>query len=101
MTFMDEVPEVSDPDLSGWVIAKWALLGPAVRDRRRDRRLTQADLAELAGVSRGWLVRFEHGLDNAEPSTVFRVLRALDLDLVLRPHATTEEEDLLNEALGG
>lgn len=103
----DPATEGAPPDLGvhrmpahGWVISKWSRLGVAVRDRRRERGMTQAELAQAAGVSRGWLVRFERGLDNAEAGTVFRVLQTLDLELVVRPHVPTDEEDLLSEALG-
>lgn len=72
-----------------------------MREERTDRRLTQRALAEQAGVSRGWIIRFEQGLENAEPTTVFRVLRVLDLDLIVRPHRRTSDEDLLDEVLDG
>ncbi len=66
-------------------IGNWAALGPAVRDARTRAGLTQAALAERAGVSRGWLVRFEAGLPNAEPVRVFRLLDTLGLHLTLTP----------------
>lgn len=84
-----------------WTIYNWALLGNAVREERRAREWTQATLADRSGVSRGWLNRFEQGLDNAEPRTVLRVLRALDLDIIVRPHRHTEDDDLLREVLDG
>ncbi len=82
-------------------IGNWAVLGPVARDARSRAGLTQKDLAELAGVSRGWLIRFETGLPNAEPITVLRVLRVLELELVVRPRGgvpgpglRTDEGDL-------
>lgn len=84
-----------------WTIANWSRLGHVVREERLRRELTQSALAEQAGVSRGWLIRFEHGLDNAEPSSVFRILRTLDLDVIVRPHQRTSDEDLLDEVLDG
>lgn len=83
-----------------YVLNVWSRLGSAIRDRRRALGLTQADLAEHAGVSRGWLVRVEGGLDNAEPARVFAVLRVLELELVLRTHEPSEDEDLLRDVLG-
>jgi transcriptional regulator with XRE-family HTH domain len=82
-------------------IYNWAILGNVVREERRARDWTQAALAEHSGVSRGWLNRFEQGLDNAEPRTVLRVLRSLGLDIIVRPHRQTEDDDLLREVLGG
>jgi HTH-type transcriptional regulator/antitoxin HipB len=87
-------------DIMEWTITHWQRLGLAVRAARRAQKMTQANLAERAGVSRGWLVRFEHGLPNAEPRTVLRVLHALGLELALRPRTPTEEEALLEEVLG-
>lgn len=66
-------------------LGNWAALGPVVRDARARAALTQRDLSSRAGVSRGWLIRFEAGLPNAEPVAVLKLLRALDLDLVVRP----------------
>ncbi|MBM7516574.1 helix-turn-helix domain-containing protein [Nocardioides nitrophenolicus] len=71
-------------------ISNWAFLGPAVRDARLRAGLTQAALADEAGVSRGWLIRFEAGLPNAEPVTVLRLLRSLGLVLSLSPLSATE-----------
>lgn len=73
-------------------VGNWATLGPVVRDARTRAGLTQRDLAADAGVSRGWLIRFEGGLPNAEPVTVFRLLRALDLELVVRPRRRAGDE---------
>lgn len=84
-----------------WTIMKWTQLGNAVREERRARNMTQQQLADRAGVSRGWLVRFEKGLHNAEPESVFRVLRALDLTLTMKSHHRTEEEFFLDEVLDG
>lgn len=59
-------------------------LGNVVRDRRRDRGMTQSELAAAVGMSRQWIVRFENG--NAGTATVEHVLRlteALELDLDL------------------
>ncbi|GAC1441322.1 MAG: hypothetical protein NVSMB55_08780 [Mycobacteriales bacterium] len=60
-------------------------LGQALRDRRRDLRLTQQDVADLAEVS----VRFLHELERGKPGVRFdkllAVLRALGLHLQLAP----------------
>jgi y4mF family transcriptional regulator len=67
-------------------------LAAAVRGRRRDLGLTQAELAELAGVSRKWVYEFEAGKPSAELRLILRVLDALGLTLELgyqgEAHAT-------------
>ncbi len=53
-----------------------------VRSARRDHHFTQAQLAERAQVSRGFVVELEKGHSRAELGKVLMVFRALDLDLV-------------------
>jgi len=61
-------------------------LGAAVRQLRTERKLTQQQLADQAGVSRRWLVMLEGGQSpRAELSKVFDVLRALDTRLTMSP----------------
>lgn len=91
-------------DFMEYVIVSWERIGAVVREQRRTRGLTQAQLARQADVSRGWLVQLEAGHPNAEPLSVLPVLRALDLELVARPvqpdQDQLEEEALLDELLG-
>lgn len=49
--------------------------GNEVRRQRMLSELTQAELAERAGVSRQWLSRLERGHTRAELGAVLRVLR--------------------------
>lgn len=54
-------------------------VGAAVRAARRAQGLTQAQLAERAGVGRQWLVALEKGHDRAELGKAIAVLAALGL----------------------
>lgn len=54
-------------------------MGIIARQRRQELRISQADLAALAGVTRQWLTRFERGNSEVSFSKVFAVLGALDL----------------------
>lgn len=54
-------------------------LGAVARGRRRALRLSQAKVAETAGVSRVWLAEFENGKPTVELGRVLSVLSALDL----------------------
>jgi y4mF family transcriptional regulator len=56
-------------------------LAAAVRGRRRDLGLSQAELASRAGVSRKWIYQFEAGKPTAELRLVLKVLDALGLVL--------------------
>ncbi len=60
-------------------------LAAAVRGRRVDLGLSQADLASRAGVSRKWVYEFEAGKPTAELGLILRVLDALGLVLELAP----------------
>jgi HTH-type transcriptional regulator/antitoxin HipB len=52
-----------------------------VRGRRVDLDLSQAALADRAGVSRKWVYEFEAGKPNAELGVLLRVLSSLGLEL--------------------
>jgi HTH-type transcriptional regulator / antitoxin HipB len=54
-------------------------LGAVARGRRRALQLTQAKVADAAGVSRVWLAEFENGKPTVELGLALSVLGALDL----------------------
>jgi HTH-type transcriptional regulator/antitoxin HipB len=60
--------------------------GAVARQRRQDLGLSQAELAERAGVTRQWLVRFERGNSEVSLSKVFALLS--ELGLVVRADAS-------------
>jgi HTH-type transcriptional regulator/antitoxin HipB len=62
-----------------------------------DLGISQAELAERAGVSRKWIYEFEGGKPRAELGLLLRVLDALDLTLELSRAAdgTPSELDAL------
>lgn len=60
-------------------------LAAAVRRLRTDRGLTQAQLAEAAGVSRQWVVAVESGSKHGiEVGLVMHLLDTLDASLMVR-----------------
>ena len=59
-------------------------LAHLVRDRRSRLALTQANLAELVGVSRKWIVDLEAGKRTGDISLILRTIKALGLDLEVR-----------------
>lgn len=58
-------------------------LAAAVRGRRKDLGMNQAELARQAGVSRKWIYEFEAGKPTAEFGLLLRVLDELGLELEL------------------
>jgi HTH-type transcriptional regulator / antitoxin HipB len=66
-------------------------LAAAVRGRRKDLGMTQADLAGRAGVSRKWIYEFEAGKPSAEFGLLLRVLDELGLELASRPNVSSSD----------
>jgi HTH-type transcriptional regulator / antitoxin HipB len=60
-------------------------LAAAMRGRRTDLGMSQAELAKHAGVSRKWIYEFEAGKPTAEFGLLLRVLDALGLGIELTP----------------
>lgn len=56
-------------------------LGATIRQARKRQALTQAELAQLADVSRSFIIDLEDGHPRAELGKVLSVLRALDAPL--------------------
>jgi transcriptional regulator with XRE-family HTH domain len=56
-----------------------AELGARLRNARLERNLSQAALAEAAGIGRVTLQRIEEGASGASLPSLIRILRALDL----------------------
>lgn len=75
-------------------------LGLYVRDRRREFGLSQAALADLAGVSRRWMSGLEAGKETTQIGLVFRTLDALRLALDARAVVPAGDVDL-DVLLGG
>lgn len=53
------------------------LLGRAVRETRRERGLTQQQLADLCGLHRTFVIAIEKGRQNASAATIIRLAIAL------------------------
>lgn len=64
-------------------------LGLFVRDFRVRRGLSQAALAQAAGVSRRWLSDFEAGKSSIELGLVLKVIAALGLEM----HVTSSMDE--------
>lgn len=67
-----------------WVVFDPVSLGTALAHVRRQAGLTQDALARKAGLHRPNLSQLERGKATAQTERLFRVLRRLDLELVVR-----------------
>lgn len=72
---MQSVPQ---PD---WVLARRRVIGERLRAARRDARLTQERLAELAGLDRQAINRIELGHQSALVDNLIRIAEALGVPL--------------------
>ena len=72
-------------------------LGATVRERRRKLGLEQQQLAEMAGVSRKWIVEVEQGKAGASIGLILRTLRALGLSLGVTEEAARAVKKSANE----
>jgi HTH-type transcriptional regulator / antitoxin HipB len=66
---------------SSMLVRTSADLGAVIRDRRKQLKLDQSNLAKRIGVSRRWVIEVEHGHARAELGLVLRALDALDIRL--------------------
>lgn len=60
-------------------------LGRTIRGHRKDRDMTQAQLADAAGASPKWLSEVENGKPTAEIGKIMEVLGCLGLTLSVAP----------------
>lgn len=55
------------------------LIGQAIRQARKERKLTQAQLGELVGVQKAQISKLENNLTDARFETILKVFRALNV----------------------
>ncbi len=60
-------------------------LAETLRRQRRRRRMSQAQLGDLAGMPQSQIARIESGASDARVSTLVEIARALDLEPMLIP----------------
>lgn len=69
-------------------------LGKQIHEKRMNRGLTQANLAELAGLTRQKVIAVEKGTLSVSMSAYARVLGALDCEFAVIPAAMPTLEEL-------
>jgi HTH-type transcriptional regulator/antitoxin HipB len=77
-------------------------LGQLIKESRRTQGMTQAELADAAQVSRSFVINVERGnAPRAEVGRVFRVLRALGIQLMPSAGAVQSFDAALQQLLDG
>ena len=75
-------------------------LASLIKQERKARAWTQAELAERSGVSRDWIIALEQAKPSVELALVLRTLKALNLPLAInQPNQPTVEEINLEAVL--
>ncbi|HVT92612.1 MAG TPA: helix-turn-helix domain-containing protein [Bryobacteraceae bacterium] len=64
-------------------------LGAVLKGFRRDQKFTQADLGARVGLPQNAISDIESSPDRSSLARVFKLLAALDLDLVIRPRQSS------------
>ena len=60
------------------------LLGEALRQTRRNRKLTQEELGKLVGVQKSQISKLENNIKNARFETVLKVFKALNTRITFK-----------------
>jgi HTH-type transcriptional regulator/antitoxin HipB len=71
-------------------------LGHAIRQARREKNLTQADLATRSGVWQETISKVEAGRGGTKLDTVLALLAALDLELLVSTRSKGSTSDFDN-----
>lgn len=58
-------------------------LGETIRKRRKELRITQPHLAELAGISTNTLYKLERGLGNPSLAVLNKLAEVLGMELIM------------------
>ncbi|MDD3788240.1 MAG: helix-turn-helix transcriptional regulator [Petrimonas sp.] len=65
------------------------MIGKAIKDARKERNLTQAQLGELVGVQKAQISRIENNTSNVTMDTLLRVFTALKAKVKLQVELPT------------
>lgn len=67
-------------------------LGAVLKGFRRDRKLTQAAVSSRVGLAQNSISEIESNPGRSSMERVFKLLAALDLDLVVRPRESSGKQ---------
>jgi HTH-type transcriptional regulator / antitoxin HipB len=69
-------------------------VGHALRRRRRSQDLTQKNLGEKTGLRQATISGLEGGEPGTQLRTLFDLITALDLELVIRPRTRASNQEI-------
>jgi HTH-type transcriptional regulator/antitoxin HipB len=68
-------------------------LGHILRDARKQKGLSQTEAGKSVGIDQPTLSKIERGESNARLDTLFRLLAALDMEMIIRPRKKSFDGD--------
>lgn len=72
------------------------LIGQAIKQARKERKLTQAQLGELVGVQKAQISKIENNLTDARFATILKVFRALNAKINFNVELLNQKIDLVS-----
>ena len=69
-------------------------LGITIKRQRKTKKLTQTEAGSAFNINQSILSSLEKGAEGTRLITLFRILSALDLEIVIRSKNTTKPEDM-------
>ncbi|MEW4924839.1 helix-turn-helix transcriptional regulator [Algibacter sp. 2305UL17-15] len=73
------------------------LIGEAIKQARKERKLTQTQLGELIGVKKAQISKIENNLTDARFETILKVFRALNAKINFKVELLNLKMDLATE----
>ena len=73
------------------------LIGEAIKQARKERKLTQSQLGELIGVKKAQISKIENNLTDARFETILKVFRALNAKINFNVELLNQKMDLATE----
>jgi HTH-type transcriptional regulator/antitoxin HipB len=80
------------PDMSDYIARTPRQLGAILRGYRRERKLTQQAVGKVSGLPQGAVSQIESDPATSSLSRIYRMLAALDLELVVRPRGAIDRK---------
>lgn len=73
------------------------LIGEAIKQARKERKLTQTQLGELIGVKKAQISKIENNLTDARFETILKVFRALNAKINFNVELLNQKMNLTTE----
>ncbi len=73
------------------------LIGEAIKQARKERKLTQTQLGELIGVKKAQISKIENNLTDARFETILKVFRALNAKISFNVELLNQKIDLVQK----